>query len=569
MAIAAILNHDRQLVDGVALGAGVIGSNVLVLAGVLPTLELVGALDFRAEQRGAGGEVVDIDKAQVFVDLVIRLVADARIDADRGLAPLVAVEAHVGREVALAEGDRGSAGEAHGIHFVDRELLQVVVARAAVQAVAGRLAGDHALGYELGLAGGGVALGASAGHNAAALLLRVPVAERLLGTGEVAVVDAVGGADIHRRVHGPVQVRDRVVEQLDDVLAAVGVNAGVLLGHLEVVGRLGQASRPVTEGVVEDRLRLAQRAVAVGVGEEVRVGRGVVADHDLARLHRVRLHRLPEQVAQPLDLVVDALFHVAVAVVVDQRTEHANVGHVLHRLDTFVARLALLQVDLERMRVVTLDAGVVAGHMVEAGVIGIAAILIPALGQRPILGRRRGVVVDVGEAHILADRVQVFRQAGVGDALIHRDGGRAPLVALHTTRLIAQIEHLDPGREDDARTGDDGVVVAGRALHGRADGRGRVNHVDRAAIGANEVLEAGRAVALGAVRRHFGRVFLVPVVERLAFRVIVGRVHPLVEKGHGRAGGDRLGLAFGHWRFRRWLLGLRGRLRLCGRSLGL
>ena len=70
MALAAILDDDLQRVGVVAFGAGVEGANVLVEAGVFPVGELVSALDLGAEQRGPGGEVVDIEEAQVLADLI-------------------------------------------------------------------------------------------------------------------------------------------------------------------------------------------------------------------------------------------------------------------------------------------------------------------------------------------------------------------------------------------------------------------------------------------------------------------------------------------------------------------
>jgi len=362
------------------------------------------------------------------------------------------------------------------------------------------------------------------------------MAERFLGAGEVAVIQPVHGGHVNRLGNGRVQIFDAVVEQLDDVLAAVDVGPGVFQRHLVVVGRLGQAGRPGVEGVAEGQLVFARLAVGVGVVEEVGVGGSVVEEAGAGDLGCVGLHRRIERIAQAADLIGDALFHVAVAVVVDQRAEHADVGQVFDRGRFGVARLALLEVDFQRVRVVALDAGVVAGHVVEAGVVGVAAILIATHRQGAILGGRRGVVVDIGEAQVFADRVQVFGQAGVGNLGVHRDGRGAPLVADHAARLIAQILDLDPGGEDHTVLDDGGRVVAGLALDGCADGRGGVDHVRLAAVGADVINVARRAMAAGAVGRHFGRVFLVPVDERLAGRVVVGRSGPFSQERDGQVG---------------------------------
>ncbi len=130
-------------------------------------------------------------------------------------------------------------------------------------------------------------------------------------------------------------------------------------------------------------------------------------------------------------------------------------------------------------------------------------------------------------------------------------------MADHAARLVAQARYLDAGREDDAVLDDGGRVVTGLALDGCADGRGGVDHVRLAAVGANVVDVARRAVAAGAIGGNLGRVVLVPVVERFAGHVVVGRRGPFVQERDdqfGRANGvDCRG-------------GLAGFLRLFGRG---
>ena len=64
-----------------------------------------------------------------------------------------------------------------------------------------------------------MALGASAGHCA----VLVPVSEGLFRAGEVAGIDAMDHGEIHRFDNGFIQVHDGIVQQLDDVLAAMGM----------------------------------------------------------------------------------------------------------------------------------------------------------------------------------------------------------------------------------------------------------------------------------------------------------------------------------------------------------
>ncbi len=86
-------------------------------------------------------------------------------------------------------------------------------------------------------------------------------------------------------------------------------------------------------------------------------------------------------------------------------------------------------------------------------------------------------------------------------------------MAFHAAGFIAQ-----PGDDQAAGHGNAvfhkrDVVVTRYTVDDRADGRWSVHGAGSAAVGAQEVLVARAAVALGAFRRHFGRVFLVPVVE--------------------------------------------------------
>ena len=185
---------DFQAVRAVAVAALVdFAVAVVEEADVLLALVLVRALGLGAVAGGAGSEVVRVEEAQV-LGLVIRpRVADQLVDADRGLAPLVAVHAQV--RVRVAAVDDCAARELDLLDLVARELHQIVVARGALEAVRRRRRDVDAFAQERGQPVGRVALGARAGHGT----LFVPVAERLFRTGEVARVDATHGRHVDRR----------------------------------------------------------------------------------------------------------------------------------------------------------------------------------------------------------------------------------------------------------------------------------------------------------------------------------------------------------------------------------
>ena len=69
--------------------------------------------------------------------------------------------------------------------------------------------------------------------------------ERLFRAREVTVVDAVRRGEVHRAAQDGVQVLDRVVEQLDDVLAAVGVR------RPDPSGRPGSCRQPCSRRGVQ------------------------------------------------------------------------------------------------------------------------------------------------------------------------------------------------------------------------------------------------------------------------------------------------------------------------------
>ncbi len=185
-----------------------------------------------------------------------------------------------------------------------------------------RLGGDiNPFGEEGGQTNRGVALGATAGHHT----VFIPIAECCFRTGEVAGVNPGHRRHVDRLGQRLVQVINRVVQQLDDVLATVGVSAGVLDRSLVVVGGLEQTRGPRLEGIRGYGLVVAQLPVGIRVGKEVRIGVRVVENRGPRHFGRIGLNIGIERFLQALQLKGDALFHIAVAVVVDLRARHADI----------------------------------------------------------------------------------------------------------------------------------------------------------------------------------------------------------------------------------------------------
>ena len=120
-------------------------------------------------------------------------------------------------------------------------------------------------------------------------------------------------------------------------------------------------------------------------------------------------------------------------------------------------------VELQGVRVVAGVAGVVAFDVEELGVVHLAIVLIATLGLRTVLRGRCCEVVDVAEAKVLADRVDIFGETCVRDDLVHADRRLTSLVAFHAARLVAKVRNLNPRGEDHAILGDSHIVVAGLA----------------------------------------------------------------------------------------------------------
>ena len=102
--------------------------------------------------------------------------------------------------------------------------------------------------------------------------------EGLLRAGKVSSIDAMCSREVDGLIQDSVQVLDRVIEELDDILAAVGKGPRILEGGLIVVGRLGQTRRPGVVAVGELGLVFIGLAIAIGVDEKVGIDMRIVGD---------------------------------------------------------------------------------------------------------------------------------------------------------------------------------------------------------------------------------------------------------------------------------------------------
>ena len=377
------------------------------------------------------------------------------------------LEAQVGRhgfEVAVivllgAEGDTLAAGERHAGNCPHGELGQVVVAGAAGKAIgwlsAGHTAGHNrtiasdrhrtTVGQELRQAGSRVALRAGRRHHA----LSIPVTERHRGAVEVPSIVAGGRGKVDWRSQLGIQVCDRIVHELDDILGIVRKLAWILAGDLVVVRGPQEARSPGAVGL----LACVEFAVGVGICKEVRVGCGIVANISLCDFLAVCRNGGQELLLQTGHFSRHAFFGVAIAVVVHQRAVHADVDQVFDLSHALVAIRTLLYSDLQGVLVMAAVAGIERGGMLELAIVHLAVIFVAAFGQCAVLRGRSRKVVDIAEAKGLGDalriherlddRIHVRDLEGVGDHLVHAELGLTALVTFHTTRLATQVLDLD------------------------------------------------------------------------------------------------------------------------------
>ncbi len=319
---------DFQSVGVVAGGAGVELAVVVELAHVGLARVFIDALGLGAEEGGPRGEVMHVAEAELIGDRVSVHAGDGLVDAGGALAALVAVQAQVVIR-GFAKGDLGAGGEGDFLLHKARELGEVVVAGLAHQPVGGGHGGVDAFFDRLGQASAGVAFDAGARNDT----VFVPMAEGFFRASEVAGVDAVGLGEVHRFGELGVQIFDRVIEQLDDVLAAVNVGARVLDGHLVVIGGLFQAGGPGGVLVGEDGLIRSRFAVFIGVNEEVGVGGRVIGDGAAGDLFGVGLDGGEEHGAQAVNFFGHAFLHIAVPVIIGGGGQGADLAHIRHGLD--------------------------------------------------------------------------------------------------------------------------------------------------------------------------------------------------------------------------------------------
>ncbi|MGB5842834.1 MAG: hypothetical protein WBG94_00180, partial [Anaerolineales bacterium] len=193
--------------------------------------------------------------------------------------------------------------------------------------------------------------------------LFIPVPPGFTRSGEVTRVITVQGGHVDRVGDVLVQIGDRVVEQLNDVLAAVGVSTRIFLRDLVVVGGLQQTPGP---GGVS----------FTGMIKEVRVAGSIVHQRGAGYFSGISLHARVEQLLQSSELFIDGFFDVTITIIVVQRADEADHLHVFQAGHACVADRALLDFELKGMHIVAVDAGLVAFDVVEARVVCQAIILI-------------------------------------------------------------------------------------------------------------------------------------------------------------------------------------------------
>src|SRR5690606_18433216 len=174
----------------------------------------------------------------------------------------------------------------------------------------------------------------------------------------------------------------------------------------------------------------------------------------------------------------------------------------------------------EPVRVVARGAVVEAAHMGIAPRVGLARILVAAMGGGPHETGGGGAVVDVDERKLRRDRVFALS----GHCIVQVARGLPTLVADHADSGHTQVGghrtagkgHLPQIRRREA--------MAGGAVDGGPDESRVVDDARSGPVAAEEVAQAGAGVTPGAGRRDGA--ILVPVAERFRGRVGVRRVQP-------------------------------------------
>ena len=216
---------------------------------------------------------------------------------------------------------------------------------------------------------------------------------------------------------------------------------GSLLTQLEVVGGAHAGARSSS---------LKALAATASVGEQVpspsvstnQYGIAVrgVADRRVVLRAVARRWRRSSLSRRPIELVVDALGDVAVAVVVDGRPTTSS-GSACAPPTSVTPAWQLAQASklhLRRVRVVAADAGVEAVDVAEADVVDLAGVLVAALARGRRTAWRRpgssGCSVNLSVALTVSSSA---RRRG-GDRGVDGRARRAALVAGHAARLAAQ-----------------------------------------------------------------------------------------------------------------------------------
>ena len=143
---------------------------------------------------------------------------------------------------------------------------------------------------------------------------------------------------------------------------------------------------------------------------------------------------------------------------------------------------ALLDLDLKGMGIVTAGAGSITIDVSILGVVGLAFILIPALGHTTVEGGSSGVVMDIAEAETNIITLIIFdggnNDIHVGhceffDLRVNADLGFASLMTFHTTNIITGCD-LNAGGEHNGGLGNGSGIVTSHALHALGIGGGYI-----------------------------------------------------------------------------------------------
>src|SRR4030042_3084353 len=206
--------------------------------------------------------------------------------------------------------------------------------------------------------------------------ISIPITERHLCPCEVTGINPVSVGDINRCAELGVQVRDRVIQQLNDILGIVCEGAWILDRKLIVKSSLPQTTGPGSIPIIRVSLIRINRTIVIGIDEEIWVTAGIISNGCPGNFFPICLDSLQEHTLETGNLSGDAFSDITVTIVVFKGAIHTDVNQVFLRSDVGMAFLAGIDPDFQSVLIVAVDAAIKSTGMQEFTIVVVACILV-------------------------------------------------------------------------------------------------------------------------------------------------------------------------------------------------